>query len=525
MKPAAGSKAYKTWLYTSLKPRGLCCPNDLTLICHLLLVVYHDNRTNMAKTLTRFAVMTLTVYSVAIVGLLSAIQSCKDMRSVSVENTPSLLFLQNWIGGAEQLASDFGNSSSASTPGLRSVSGESYQLIDLPILPRLETNSADPSMTALETFFREFPDMAHGGLIHLHQLNITKAAQLRELDKTIFGRRTACGAPKLQGKTIAEQGLEYCFWDADLVSREAIQDFGYEREMWQWIVEAFVAMSAKRSADLECLGFLDAGVNVGDWASPIRAAVPHVPYFGIEGSPHTAAIAAANMLTSVEYHRRKQQHQNPDVPSLPVAPTALLPFPLLSWFLLKSAQESGGVCFATYHKNIGGQSIGKASSLNCPPMSSAGATFLPHALRHIKSAYQPSCGGSKSVWPSVYIAKFDIQGFEFRALTSAIEWLQQRPPCYLLFEVTPGNQQNYALMELVGDLGYDAVWRTIDPHDNKQPVEFPGKTQAWWRAGINKKSLADAFEADMKGRTKAQYKNYAFGFQDQEACIQRLLNG
>ena len=80
--------------------------------------------------------------------------------------------------------------------------------------------------------------------------------------------------------------------------------------------------------------------------------------------------------------------------------------------------------------NIGGSGIdGDASSSKqvsyCEPKSSAGATYLPHALKHMAAHFQPMCSknNNNTTWSSVYIAKLDIEGSEFSALSSAMDWL------------------------------------------------------------------------------------------------------
>ena len=307
--------------------------------------------------------------------------------------------------------------------------GSSVALADdyLPIIP-IPPGDTDAG-NAMQQFFH-YADTTTGGLIDLSKLKSTDMKHLRALAKSIKGGNITCGKPRVITKRdfitqVADDsnGLEYCFWANDLVSTRAMNDFGWERSEWNWVVESFLDDALQNNTS--CLAFLDVGVNVGDWASPIRVALPNVPIFGVEGMPSSAAVAAANMLTSVEYHRSNGNA---------VAPTVLLPFPLLSWRSLEKAKEEEGVCFRVNDANIGGSGVDTSSKRGslCPPKSSAGATYFPHALKHMANHFQPSCSNTGVVWPSIYIAKLDIEGSEFSVLSSAMDWLQQRPPCYLI---------------------------------------------------------------------------------------------
>ena len=328
--------------------------------------------------------------------------------------------------------------------------GSSVALADdyLPIIP-IPPGDTDAG-NAMQQFFH-YADTTTGGLIDLSKLKSTDMKHLRALAKSIKGGNITCGKPRVITKRdfitqVADDsnGLEYCFWANDLVSTRAMNDFGWERSEWNWVVESFDALQNDNNNDTSCLAFLDVGVNVGDWASPIRVALPDVPVFGVEGMPSSAAVAAANMLTSVEYHRSNGNA---------VAPTVLLPFPLLSWRSLEKARMEGGVCFRVSDANVGGSAVSthrrpiKLAASSCPPKSSAGATYFPHALKHLAEHFKhPSCNNNGNVWPSIYIAKMDIEGSEFSALSSAMDWLQQRPPCYLILGkqnlTTPLNLDN-----------------------------------------------------------------------------------
>ncbi len=96
--------------------------------------------------------------------------------------------------------------------------------------------------------------------------------------------------------------------------------------------------------------FLDSGVNVGDWATPITASLLTVAYFGIEGSPPTTAISSANMLAVIHH---QIHHEN----ITRLAPCTLLPFPVMSRLSFDEAEKNGGVCFGQVDSNIGGQGI------------------------------------------------------------------------------------------------------------------------------------------------------------------------
>jgi hypothetical protein len=221
------------------------------------------------------------------------------------------------------------------------------------------------------------------------------------------------------------------------------------------------------------------------------------------------------MLTSIEHHRRNGRQ---------VAPTALLPFALLSKSMIGTVREAGGVCFGQDGWNVGGQGVNSVGSLDCLPSLTAGGTLLPHALRSL-IPYQSYCPGEQT-WPRVYIAKFDIQGFEFKALVSALDWLVDRPPCYLMIEMQQVSQ-NIAIMELLLDVGYDSVWRTHNGYAHNvsfEHEEFPPTAPYWSRSQNTSMTLQSAVEADMKSLTQFwYYKDYIFGFESKESCLRRLL--
>jgi hypothetical protein len=389
-----------------------------------------------------------------------------------------------------------------------------------PLLPHLDGSIVnEPDAKALKEFFEMHACPSGSTTCILDLLSHSSSSQklqddivhLRHLAKTIMQiKDIQCGSPKVLGKAMignTTTDLEFCFWKDDYVSNSAMQDFSFEPEDWQWVVRAF--QDPKVQQHQKCLAFLDAGVNVADWAVPITGSLPTIAYFGIEGSPPTAAIAAANMLTMIRY--QKHQKHMPDL-----APRALVPFPVMSRHSLQQAHQNGGVCFSQDANNVGGQRVrGEETTLNCKARSTAGAACFEDVLYNLFAQFQPS--------RVIYIAKFDIQGFEFQALSSAIHWLVKRPPCYMMLEFSNKERQNYALMELLVDVvGYDAVWRSSSgAMPSKKSYEQPPSTPHWSKQ--SGKKLWAVYEQDMEGQVDWSYLNYIFGFADQEACIKRLL--
>ncbi len=62
--------------------------------------------------------------------------------------------------------------------------------------------------------------------------------------------------------------------------------------------------------------------------------------------------------------------------------------------------------------------------LRCDARSTAGAAYFPAVLRDLPARFQHSCAavgdpaaGAEDArrWPSIYLAKFGIQGFEFQS--------------------------------------------------------------------------------------------------------------
>jgi hypothetical protein len=442
---------------------------------------------------------------------------------------------------------------------------------------------SNQTTVAIDRFFRDFGDPLTGW-IDVHQLSSTAASTsqsppldddkivtLRSLAQEIMGRTLSCGHPKVlvsspvrtdaggqpEAGTAttsvmipAEQdngSLEHCFWASDIVSAEALNDFSFEKSLWEWVVRMFHndyrnrtsttddAADAASSSSCPPLGFLDIGVNVGDWISPIRLLLPQVPMYGIEGSPGTAAIATANFATSVRYHHQHIQQKHHQTSKTTTTTTTrphddpaismLLPFSLAMPAQMLSIRAQGGVCFSKpqyiggrYQKdNIGGRFIetttttsssGSGSSsigaLDCAVSSGAGATTLEFALRGL-----PKC--SYLYWPRIYIAKIDVEGFEFKAFASvAASWLAEQPPCYIMFEHY--NKPSYtALIELLLNVGYDAAWRTRDG-------EFPIDTPPWWTLA----GQGDNFHTLVSQHTGRGYTEMIMGFADESACVNRM---
>jgi hypothetical protein len=173
--------------------------------------------------------------------------------------------------------------------------------------------------------------------------------------------------------------FKFCFWKDNHVSNKAMRDFSFEASDWQWVMRAFQDPTVRQHC--KCLAFLDAGVNVGDWATPITASLPTVAYFGIEGSPPTAAISSANMLVVIHHqmHHKNITH---------LAPHALLPFPVMSRYSFDEAKKNGGMCFDQVDSNIGGQGIrGVVGMLHCNARSMVGAVYFPAVLRNLAARF------------------------------------------------------------------------------------------------------------------------------------------
>lgn len=359
-----------------------------------------------------------------------------------------------------------------------------------------------------------------GGWINVNTLEYQDIQQLRDLGQAIMSRNTSCGRPKVLQKDIAP-GLEYCFWENDFVSAKSLDNFSFERHLVDWVIQEFRDLddTLQRRYSLNTsscsLGLLDVGVNVGDWASKLVVALPATPFFGIEGTPSTGAIATANMRTSVEHRIRSGQ---------PSATALLLPFSLIPHNMVDTVRETGGLCYGADPGNVGGQGIdSEHSAVVCQPHLIAGGTLMSHALKSIASVQ--SCPG-KQDWPRIYLAKFDIQRFEFKAMNEALMWLSERPPCYVMIELLV-EPRTHALIELLLDIGYDSVWRTHNPYPKDAAhghEEFPPGPAYWSRSRNSSISLHDATDVDLATMSVSWgNKDYLFGFEDKEKCVRRLL--
>ena len=102
-----------------------------------------------------------------------------------------------------------------------------------------------------------------------------------------------------------------------------------------------------------------------------------------------------------------------------------MPFPVMSRHSFDEAEKNGSVCFGQVDSNIGGQGIrGIVGTLRCDVRSMARLAYFPAVLRNLAARFLPSCtaagnpaAGAKDDrrWPSIYVAEFDIQGFEFQS--------------------------------------------------------------------------------------------------------------
>ncbi|CAB9505926.1 expressed unknown protein [Seminavis robusta] len=403
-------------------------------------------------------------------------------------------------------------------PALPIVQTDDNTKKERPVVPKLGQSTFKDGQ-ALQRFFQQYATKNNNdgaGFINVAELKMDDITQLRQLAKDIMNRDMECGSPTVNNKTIADKsktGLEYCFWPSkDLVSREALKNFRFEQFDWNWVITSFQDPVVVRHQ--RCLAFLDAGVNIGDWASPIIASLPNVTYIGIEGSPPTASLAAANMLTSVQYHKLNNAKQY-------IAPAVVVPFAVMGHNNFQAAKTAGGVCFSHADGgNNGGREVTKTTQ--CKPNAAAGAIYFPSMLKDVRTQFQSDCFGSSSPWPAIYIAKFDIQGFEFRTLAGAMEYLERKPPCFIHLEITKSARQNYALFELLVDVGYNALWRNTD-NWAQSIYEQPPKDPPYWTASKSIEPLWKVFEKDFENRMDWFYKNYIFGFEDREACIRRLL--
>ena len=156
--------------------------------------------------------------------------------------------------------------------------------------------------------------------------------------------------------------------------------------------------------------------------------------------------------------------------------------------------------------NLGGRFIDERKSVDeCQVQSDiAGATTLRNALESL-------C--PRKLFPKVYVLKIDVEGFEFKAISSVVSsWLSQAPSCYFVMEFW--NKHSYiALIQTILTVsGYDAVWRPW-------AQEFPGVTPPWLSHLTGTQDNIQTIVA-----TKPNgYMELIFGFLDVDKCINNLI--
>ena len=114
-----------------------------------------------------------------------------------------------------------------------------------PFVPRLmETPETNETRLAMDTFWEHYGSTETGWMdlenILLQQHSSTDPIdELRTLARTMMGgRELVCGTPHVEDSMaplLAND--EYCFWNGDLVSTQALQNFRFERSLWQWVVQ------------------------------------------------------------------------------------------------------------------------------------------------------------------------------------------------------------------------------------------------------------------------------------------------
>lgn len=151
----------------------------------------------------------------------------------------------------------------------------------------------------------------------------------------------------------------------------------------------------------------------------------------------------------------------------------------------------------------------------CPVGDSAGATTLEQALQSLQSRQQQTvpCPEQTHSWPSIYVAKVDVEGHEFKALSTVVEWLATRPPCYIMTEFW--NQPSYgAMVELLLEVGYDQIW---------PGGEYPGSSPPWWSLQMHGRDTLQ-IRLDKYAKSKGlRYTELILGRSDHDECLQRLL--
>ena len=427
----------------------------------------------------------------------------------------------------EESVSERQHATESSLVGLDSLSRKH----NLPLVPQMSMSKTDdPGARALDDFYKKY--VPPNGWIDVNSLLPENAQDMRQLALAIYsGKEIACGYPRPHAKEEVSlsndtTAKEFCFWRSDFVSDAALDNFSWESLLWSFVVEAFRDLpkhqqswinqrNDSRFSDVSMLpqlAFLDVGVNIGDYISPIRMELPHVPIYGIEGSPPTAAIATANFLAALEFIRQKD-------PKTQIAESRLYPFSMTTPIQLDSISQSGGVCFNAPAKfrrwNIGGREV-QTGRTNCPAHDIAGASTLAHAL--LSTQHENLLGVAATPpspsWPLIFIAKMDIENFEFKAISTVASWLQERPPCFMLIEYRY-LPNSIALVELLLEIvGYDTVWLNSKKHDsNVSPRE------AFWSSA---RDGVGTFQKKMSNNRG--HSDITLGFENLDFCFDRMFS-
>ena len=398
-------------------------------------------------------------------------------------------------------------------------------------------------------------------------VNVNRAAascnldDLRAAAAILAERKLDCREVRVQN-TCTQSSVLFCGWHADIVSGHALRGFQWERDLWTFVIGAFMhdllrSPSCKDSpARCRAVGFLDIGVNIGDWLTPLRLALPGVPMVGIEGSPANVALATANVAESMRRARQSAACR------FSVANTRIMPFAFLSASELRIARRVGGVCFSQDFANVcGPQACWVAAEptrvrylLTWPhgaPRAQVGSRGLPTHLEDaaarlamqacpIKArAAGTTLGAVLRTVNNPFVIKIDIEGHESLALSTVGNAWQDRPPCYAIIEVSidglAGAQSAAALHTLVHACGYDAVW-VHGPHIAAPRPWLPSFT-ANHTLKANRSQLGVHMVARLQRYVKAawdgqpsiplplRYVDAVLGFADTPRCVRRLLSG
>ncbi len=112
--------------------------------------------------------------------------------------------------------------------------GLQWSSLQLPIFPSMKTDNL-AEVSAIKDLFRY---TMQGGWINVNALQNKDISILRNIGRDIMGRNTSCGHPKVLSQEVAT-GLEYCFWEGDLVSAYCMMDFSFETLLWSWVIREF----------------------------------------------------------------------------------------------------------------------------------------------------------------------------------------------------------------------------------------------------------------------------------------------